>query len=186
MADMPASSEVVSVIRQEVSPGGEPHYEAWINEIVPVAETFPGHRGVTIIRPSEGSRTYTVVLRFDALEHLQAWLSSAERQRLLEAIEPHLARTAVPEIRTGMEFLLTPPTLARPAPRPFRQFLLVLSVIYPLTLVVPPLLQPVYARVPFLDFRATQALVAAVVIVGAMTYVIMPRYTRIVAGWLYR
>jgi antibiotic biosynthesis monooxygenase (ABM) superfamily enzyme len=28
--------------------------------------------------------------------------------------------------------------------------------------------------------------VAAAIIVALMTYVIMPRYTRLIAGWLYR
>ena len=75
---------------------------------------------------------------------------------------------------------MTPPNVAQQTVHPYKQFLLVLSVIYPLSLVVPGLLQslplPAEAR----------GLLAATVIVGLMTYVIMPRYTRLVSAWLYR
>jgi len=179
---MGATSEVVSVIRHEVRPGSEARYEAWIDEVVPVAKVFPGHEGVTVVRPPDGSRTYTTVVRFDALEHLQAWLQSPTRQRLLDAIEPHLSHADVPEIRTGFEFWLTPPDHARRVPRPWKQFALVLSAIFPLSLAVPRLLAPVTAPLP----GAFGGLVVAAVIVALLTWVIMPRYTRLVASWLYR
>ena len=177
---MSAPSEVVSVIRHQVRPGSEQRYEAWIDEVVPMAKTFTGHQGVTVVRPSAGSRTYTTVVRFDRLEHLQAWLHSPSRAGLLDAIEPHLSRADLPEIRTGLEFWVTPPDVAQRTVRPYKQFLLVLSVIYPLSLVVPGLLQslPLAAE--------ARGLLAAAVIVALMTYVIMPRYTRMVSAWLYR
>jgi antibiotic biosynthesis monooxygenase (ABM) superfamily enzyme len=179
---MGVASEVVSVIRHEVRPGSEARYESWIDEVVPVAKAFPGHEGVTVVRPPDGSRTYTTVVRFDALEHLQAWLHSPARQQLLDAIEPHLSRADVPEIRTGLEFWLTPPDRARRAPRPWKQFLLVLSVIFPLSLAVPQALAPLTVRLP----DALAGLAVAAVIVGLLTWGIMPRYTRLVARWLYR
>ena len=64
-------SEVVSVIRHDVKPGHEADYEAWVAEVLPIAESFPGHRGVAIIRPPEGSRLYTIVLHFETLEQLR-------------------------------------------------------------------------------------------------------------------
>jgi len=60
--------------------GAEAQYEAWLKSITSAAQRFPGHRGVNIIRPPEGSGRYTIVLRFDTLEHLQAWLGSETRR----------------------------------------------------------------------------------------------------------
>jgi antibiotic biosynthesis monooxygenase (ABM) superfamily enzyme len=171
---MGTSSEVVSVIRHEVRPGSEARYERWIDDVVPVAKAFPGHEGVTVVRPPDGSRTYTTVVRFDALAHLEGWLGSPARQRLLDEIEPHLSHADVPEIRTGLEFWLTPPDRARRAPRPWKQFLLVLAV--------PWALAPLTAAWP----GALRGLAVAAVIVGLLTWGIMPRYTRLVASWLYR
>jgi uncharacterized protein len=81
---------VTSVIRHTVKAGSESRYEAWLKEVTPMAQTFPGHRGVNFIRPPKGSRSYTTVLHFDTIEHLEGWLSSDARKRLLADIEPYL------------------------------------------------------------------------------------------------
>jgi heme-degrading monooxygenase HmoA len=52
-----------------VKAGSESRYEAWLKEVTPIAQTFPGHRGVNFIRPPKGSRSYTTVLHFDTIEH---------------------------------------------------------------------------------------------------------------------
>jgi antibiotic biosynthesis monooxygenase (ABM) superfamily enzyme len=68
-------SVVVSVSRHTVLPGKDQEYEAWLREIVPVAGKAEGQREMRVIRPHTGSRTYTIVLHFDALEHLEKWLT---------------------------------------------------------------------------------------------------------------
>jgi antibiotic biosynthesis monooxygenase (ABM) superfamily enzyme len=181
---MSAPSEVVSVIRHEVRPGSEAAYEAWTRDIVPIAQTFAGHQGVAVIRPPAGTRVYTVVLHFDTVDHLRAWLDSDTRASLLTRITPHLAHPGEVEIRPGLDFWLPAP--GQPRARPAKQFLLALSVIYPLTLLLPPALRPLFAMAPAIDYTAVRTFAIAVVIVWLMTYVIMPRYTRLVAGWLYR
>jgi len=180
---MTAPSEVVSVIRHEVRPGGEAAYEAWTREVVPIAQTFPGHQGVAVIRPGDANREYTVVLHFDTVEHLRNWLESDTRRTLLERIEPVLAMPGEVEIRPGLDFWLSAPGQRRA--RPARQFLIALSVIFPLSLVVPMLLRPVFAAVPLVDTLVVRAFAASVLIVWLMTYVVMPRYTKRVARWLY-
>jgi uncharacterized protein len=176
---MAAGSEVVSVIRHHVKPGGEPEYERWSKDVLPIAQAFPGHQGVTIIRPPAGSRIYTVVLHFDTIEHLRGWLESPTRQQLLARIEPHLSSGIEVEIRPGLEVWMPPPGQA-PA-RPYKQFLLVWSVIYPLQLVTALLMGLVLTEPLWL-----RALLGTGLVVAVMTWIIMPRYTRLVAGWLYR
>jgi uncharacterized protein len=176
---MSGRSEVVSVIRHHVRPGSEAAYERWSKEVLPIAQGFPGHQGVTIIRPPAGSRVYTVVLHFDRLEHLRGWLESDTRRDLLARIEPHLSGNVEIEIRPGLEVWMPPPGQA-PA-RPYKQFLLVWAVIYPLQLVVPQVIvRVVDAPLPL------RAVIGSGVIVALMTWLIMPRLTRAVSGWLYR
>ena len=79
-----------------------------------------------------------------------------------------------------------PATGAQRRARPYKQFLITLSVIYPLTLLVPWLLDPLLAGVPVASQRFVEHLIVAALVVGLMTYFIMPRYVRLVAGWLYR
>jgi antibiotic biosynthesis monooxygenase (ABM) superfamily enzyme len=100
--------EVVSVIRHTVASGKELAYETWLREIVPIAVTASGHRGVNIIRPQAASRTYTTVLRFDGIEHLEQWLASEVRQRLIEKVQQlledgdHIRRVLRRPLRTRL------------------------------------------------------------------------------------
>lgn len=176
-------SEVVSVIRHEVRPDSDAAYEAWIREVVPIAQTFPGHQGVVVIRPGDGSRTYTAVLHFDTREHLGDWLESDARRQLLARIEPALLHPGEVEIKPGLDFWIPSPGLRRA--RPARQFLVALSVIFPLSIIVPLALRPLFALAPAIDVVLVRAFASAAVIVWLMTYVIMPRYTRLVGRWLF-
>jgi antibiotic biosynthesis monooxygenase (ABM) superfamily enzyme len=177
---------VTSVIHHQVNAGEQEQYEAWLREITPAAQRFPGHLGVNILRPPEGIGSYTIVLRFDTLEHLRGWLTSETRQRLIAQVEPLLVHGERVEIKTGLEFWFTPPTPAQKYPPPYKQFLLTLSAIFPLTLIVPWALQPLFQVAPVIGLPGVSNLIIAAVVVGLMTYVIMPHYTRLVAGWLYR
>lgn len=181
---MSPPSEVVSVIRHTVRPGHEDAYEAWTRDVLPIAQTFDGHHGVAIVRPPDGARTYTIVLHFDTLEHLRSWLESDVRQLLLARVQPHLLHADDVEIRPGLDFWLSVPGHRRAIPR--RQFLLALSVIFPLSLLVPLALDPILAWLPGGSVAVVRALAVSAAIVGLMTYAIMPRYTRAVANWLYK
>jgi antibiotic biosynthesis monooxygenase (ABM) superfamily enzyme len=126
------------------------------------------------------------VARFDTLEHLQGWLASETRQRLIAQIEPLLVHGDRVDIQMGLEFWFTPPTPGQKHPPPYKQFLLTLSVIFPLTILVPWALQPLFQVLPLIGLPVVSHFTSDAVIVGLMTSVIVPHYTRWVADWLYR
>jgi antibiotic biosynthesis monooxygenase (ABM) superfamily enzyme len=183
---LPRAGVVTAVIQHQIAPGAHDRYEAWLREITPTAQRFPGHQGINIIRPTEGTDCYTLVLRFDTLEHLQEWLASDTRRQLVAEVEPLLVHGDQVDIKTGLEFWFTPPTPAQRHPPPYKQFLLTLSAIFPLTVVVPWMVRPLFQAMPVLGQPVVSNVIISAVIVGLMTYVIMPRYTRLVVGWLYR
>jgi antibiotic biosynthesis monooxygenase (ABM) superfamily enzyme len=80
---------VISVIHHRVKAATEVPYEAWLREINLAAQRIPARLGVDILRQPQGAGLYTIVLRFDTLEHLQVqgWLASATRQRLIAQAE---------------------------------------------------------------------------------------------------
>jgi uncharacterized protein len=180
---MSARSEVVSVIRHDVRPGHEAQYETWTKQVLPIAQAFAGHQGVAIIRPPSGSPTYTIVLHFDTLPNLKGWLDSDVRKGLLEKVEPHLSEPGRVEITPGLEFWLSPPGVTHA--RPYKQFLLVLAVIYPLSLLMNAFLIPLLGSSTGIATLAVRNFINAVIVIALMTWVIMPRLTRRVAGWLY-
>jgi antibiotic biosynthesis monooxygenase (ABM) superfamily enzyme len=179
-------SVMVSVIRHTVIPGRDQEYEAWLREMVPIAGSAEGHRGVNVIEPHTGSLTYTIVFHFDALEHLEQWLASEVWKRLILKVQHLIQDGDQVEIKTGLEFWFTPPGSEQKRAKPYKQFLIALSVIFPLTMLVPWLLTPLFRAVPILGTPAITHFLLTAVIVALMTWVIMPRYTRLMAAWLYR
>ncbi len=182
---MHLEDSVTSVIQQRPKPAGVAEYEAWLKEIIPEAQRFQGHRGVNVIRPTDASGTYTIVLHFDTSNHLSAWLNSETRARLIAKVVPLLISRERVEIKTGLEYWFTPPP-GHPQAKRYKQFLLMFSAIYPLTILVSLALQPLIWYVPLLGQLVARNFVFAGIIVALMTYVIMPRYTRLVANWLFR
>ena len=175
---------VTTVIHQRPKPDAVARYEDWLKEIVPVAQQFAGHRGVNVIRPQAGSDAYTIVLHFDGSAKLQKWLSSDVRKRLIEKIQPFMRTTEDIEIKTGLEFWFTPLAGGKHA-KAYKQFLVTLSAIFPLTVIIPWLLQPVFTWLPVLALPIVSQFVVGVIIVGLMTWAIMPYYTRLISRWLY-
>ncbi len=176
---------VTTVIRQRPRHHETARYEAWLKEIIPVAQGFTGHRGVNVIRPHAAGEPYAIILHFDAVANLRRWLDSDIRVRLVDRIRPFLDSEEDIDIKTGLEFWFTPQPAARLV-KPYKQFAATLSVIFPLTMVIPPLLQPAFDWLPLLGLPGVRHFIVAAIIVGLMVYVIMPRYTRILSKWLFR
>ena len=182
--DLKLDTPVTTVIRQPPRPDAVDRYENWLKEIIPVAQQFAGHRSVNVIRPHGASGEYTIVLHFDTIANLRKWLNSDVRARLIDQIRPSLSTEENIDIKTGLEFWFTPPPGGKPA-RPYKQFFVTLSAIFPLTILVPWLLQPAFAALPPLALPGVRHFVIAAAIVAIMIYGVMPRYTRLVSGWLY-
>jgi antibiotic biosynthesis monooxygenase (ABM) superfamily enzyme len=180
------SDSVTSVIQHRVKAGQEEGYKNWIREVSPAGRGFPGYLGANFFRPPAGTGLHTVVLRFDTLENLQGWLTSESRRQLVAMLEPLLDDHETIEIETGLEFWFSPLAPAQRRPPAHKQFLLTLSAIFPLTVIVPWALLPLFQILPFTGLPIVRSFFVSAGIVGLMTYVIMPRYIRLVSPWLYR
>lgn len=132
------SEAATFVIRHCVVAKHRDRYEQWLKDIGEVGKGFKGHLGVQVIRPPKGSCkcAYITTVRFDSEEHLLDWANSETRAEHLERIEDILLDGDNVEIHSGIAFWFTPQESHAQA-RPWKQFLVVLSAIYPLTIVVP-------------------------------------------------
>ena len=105
------------VVKRRIRPGREAEFEQTMRSFVQFALAFPGHRGISVLRPAAGSRDYIVVdkfsdesarVNFKATSQYQDWMG-----RLGELTEgdPRI------EELTGLEGWFTlpeDPGLARP------------------------------------------------------------------------
>lgn len=186
-----ASAESVSlVVQHRVRAGAQAAYESWLAETMRVAAGFPGHQGVHVVRPVAGGVDYTIVVRFATCEEATRWHQSAERARLIEAVRPQLEVAEQVSVGAGIDYWFQPEpsTAGEPPMKPpaWKQWLITTSVIWPLTMVVPWAFGPVFKAIPALGMYGVAHGILAAVIVALVVWLIMPRYTQLVHGWLFR
>jgi antibiotic biosynthesis monooxygenase (ABM) superfamily enzyme len=174
---------VTTTVTRRVKPGHESFYESFLQGITAAAAQFAGHLGVEVFRPSSASTgEYRVVYRFDTDEHLRAWLDSDERAGWLERAEPHVVGPMRTQFLTGLETWFTLPDRPGTSPPPlYKMALLTWVTIFPLITLVAIVLEPLLER---LSLVPRLALTTAVT-VPIMTWLVMPRVTRLLRSWLY-
>ena len=109
---------VSAVISTRIKPGQEAAYRAWEQRIAAAQAQAPGFQGYRLEPPVPGVQDdWLAILRFDTDAHLQAWLESPERQKLLEEADPFTAEYHARIVRTGFDQWFP---VAAAAPRPRR------------------------------------------------------------------
>jgi antibiotic biosynthesis monooxygenase (ABM) superfamily enzyme len=175
---------VTMVVRHRVRRGHEQAYEAWLKHVVAVASQSAGHLGVDVIRGiSGGLSLFTCVLRFSCPEHLRTWLDSTQRRLLIEQAQPLLADGDQTEVSTLNDFWFVPADEER-QPARWKQACITFLVILPLSLLVPQLWQPLFARQPALGTYLMSNTLITLSIVLLVVYLFMPLATRVFANWL--
>ena len=191
--DAPDDGSVTWVITHEVRPDRRDDFEDWLAGISDEVGRFPGREGVTVLRPGGKSGTeYVVVVRFASYDDLRRWEESAERAEWLNRLDPLLAAASTYRKETGLETWFQLPGQRAVVPPPkWKMALLIILAIYPLLLIVLPLMGTVF-DIPYLSVPITigsefvvRTLVTAVILVTLMTWVAMPFLTKLFRGWLY-
>lgn len=181
--DAPPVQPVTVTVRRRVKPGREAEYEAWLARLTAgVQDRFPGYLGAEFHRPANPGDAYRSVFRFDSLDRLEAFERSDDRARMLEEAAPLFAADAAWERMTGLEFWFDPPPGTRlPQPSPHRMALVLVGVVFVLVLGLSVAIGPLIAGWPL----ALRVLVMVTIQVVLMTYVVMPRLTPRIAGFIY-
>lgn len=170
---------VTVVVRRRVRPGHEAAYEDWLRHLVSGARGLPGFSGSELRR--EGAE-YTSVFRYDSHEHLRAFEASELRRRALEEVAPHVEGDAIWQELTGLELWFSAPAgTVVPQPDRFRMALVMIVVVYGLVLSIGSVVGAVLGGAP----TPVRLLLTITLEVFLMTYVIMPRLTRLLARWIY-
>lgn len=186
MADQRTNSDQATalIVEHKVKKENVDAYEKWTEEILGAVSRSPGYLGREIFPPNSGDKPYTIIVRFESERDVQTWLNSTERQRFVEKARDILEEGDKTQIKAGIDVWFTPDD-APAKPPAHKQFLLTLAGIYPLTLIVPELLSPLFEAVPILENQFISKLIVAVIIVGVMTYLFMPYATHWLHDWLF-
>lgn len=177
--DPPVTVDVI----QRVRAGKEPEFEALLKQIIHAASTFEGYLGASVFRPNtQDNREYRIIFKFARLDHLKHWEQSSIRQRFLAQAKTLTIDPGEFSIITGLETWFTLSAKPGMQPPPRYKMVLVSGVaifsinqilaLLPLSWLEP---LPTVLRLLILVFLTTTL----------MTYVVMPRLTKLLAGWLY-
>lgn len=178
--------QVSFIIQHNVNPGKHLDYERWLQKIIGEAAKFKGHMGAHVARPAEGHDTYEIAVRFASREDAEHWVHSETRRDLMREAASLITEPEKLNIKSGIDYWFTSVTEGNTPPPRWKQWLTTVSVIWPLTMLVPWALRPVFKAVPFLTTFGVQQLLVAMAVVGLVVWVVMPPYTRAISKWLSR
>lgn len=174
---------VTVTLSRRVKPGREADYEAWISGVIDTARNFPGHQGVNVLRPRSANGEYVLIYRYDSYDHCQAWENSAERAAWLAKLDDMVVGDPSVKRVTGLETWFDLPELpvAAHAP-PYKMAIVLIVVVFVIVLALNLALGPFIGSWPL----PLRILTIAVIQVLLMTYLVMPKVTRLLRKWLFK
>jgi antibiotic biosynthesis monooxygenase (ABM) superfamily enzyme len=172
-----------AVVSRRVKPGREQKFEEWVSGILAAVNKFPGYLGAEVLRPSDPDENeYMIIVQFDHASNLHAWETSEERQGWLRKSRPLLQEEERFNVLTGLETWFTLPSRPGQPPLPrYKMAIVTWLGVFPIIAV----LYSLFGHWMFLLPPLVRALVFSAVMITLMTYVIMPRMTRLFSFWLY-
>lgn len=174
---------VTVVVSRRVRKGSEAEFEAQSTAMSNTAAGFPGHLGSTMFRPaSPDDPEYRIVFKFATAEDLERWQESPQRLAHLDAFEGLLSEPSKTEVISGMVTWFTLPAHnpVKPPPK-YKMTLVSWMALYPSVTLIFFLFGELLAPVPL----PLRTLLITGVLMVLMSYVLMPRFTRWFAFWLY-
>ncbi|MDX2422871.1 MAG: antibiotic biosynthesis monooxygenase [Amphritea sp.] len=170
-------------ISRKVIPGKEADFERWVSAVVEEASVYPGHQGSNVLRPSASTgNCYVLIYRFDNYQNCQNWEESEVRRKWLKKLEPIIEGEPEVQRGTGLEFWFDLPELPVSKPSPHKMTCVLLVVVYALVMAINVLLGPFLNS---LDLWL-RSVVIVLLQVLLLTYIVMPRVTRLLQSWLFR
>ena len=179
---MSHDESVTVVVTRKVKRGRESEYEDWLRRLLEEAKSMKGYLGATIQKPAPGSTEYTSIFRFDTVDNLRKFEESELRSKYLREVVDYVEADATWKKITGLEFWFSPPKgTVIPLPSRFRMSLVTIAIVFGLVLSIGQLVGMVAMEVP----SYVRLFVTISIEIFLMTYVLMPRITKLLAKWIY-
>jgi antibiotic biosynthesis monooxygenase (ABM) superfamily enzyme len=170
--------------RRRVKPGREGAYKAWVASFQEASTRVKGFLGASTMGQGAEENVYISVVHFETFDDLRAWEESELRRDWLARLPPDTVDGDA-EVRRldGLEFWFTAPGVPTPvAPSPHKMALILVVIVFLLVSALTPIVRALLADAP----QVARTFVMVGLQVGLMTYVIMPRVTRLLARWLFQ
>jgi antibiotic biosynthesis monooxygenase (ABM) superfamily enzyme len=174
---------VTVVVTRRVKKGCDRAFEALLRDVLARIDKYDGYLGHNVIRTElDEASQFQLIFKFDHESNLKRWEDSDERRAWLDEISGLLVEPSAYRVLCGLEtwFTLEADKPMMPPPRN-RMAAVTWLAVFPLATGVQYLLAPLLSDAPVV----IRALILTVILVPAMTYVVMPRMTRLFRRFLF-
>jgi antibiotic biosynthesis monooxygenase (ABM) superfamily enzyme len=178
----PSRPEPVKIVfERRVRPGADAAFKAWSERFIRTVSQFGGHEGSSVLLMPHGESQF-VLVRFASAQDLERWQRSNEFAALTREADALGPAGEYSEVKTGMETWFTLPDKPTPARAPpqWKMALMTWVALFPMVVALGYVLGPLL-RLPV----PLQQVFGTVIPVVMLTWVIMPRFTRLLYRWLY-
>ncbi len=179
-AEPPRDQPITVTVARTVLPDNRQAFEDWAHGIQSRMSDYPGHLGSTMLSPGSGEDEYHIVYRFADAETLHNWEDSEERAQWLAKLEEMVESERFAHV-TGLETWFSLPDRPDQQPPRWKMVAVTSTVIFALQLPIQAFLLSTLLHWPLV----VRAGIMSVAMTALMTYLIMPRVTRLLRRWLY-
>lgn len=174
------SGTASSVFAYCIRPDREADFQEWRRRILEEVRKWKGFLGTESFDTLDSTHPeFVVVVRFDNRAHLDAWLASQVRRDFMREVRKYVDHYTLRRIGSGFEGWFDTSENKNP-PASWRQALVILSALFPVIMIMRQLLLPAFAVLPM----PAAFLLLLALDMALLTYVVMPRYTRLMNFWL--
>ncbi|WP_327276996.1 antibiotic biosynthesis monooxygenase [Streptomyces sp. NBC_01224] len=180
----PTEDVVTAVVSHDVRPGREREFIHWQDKILKEQERHPGFMGSELFKPVKGVQDrWVVAFRFDTREHLEGWLNSEAREKLLTEGRDYFGSYDVRKIGSafGAWFRFGEGT-GEGVPSNWKQAMSVVLALYPTVMILNLTVGDWLSRHKVPGYLAL--FISNVLSVSVLTWLLMPLVTRALAFWL--
>jgi uncharacterized protein len=176
---------VTVLVTRSPRKSNQKEFEQALSDTIDAALKFPGHLGVTVLKPQRGeSNDYQIIVKFASETDYQRWCCSNEAAHWFEILNRLEDKPPNLEIMSGIEtwFAVNGSTSRPMIPPPrYKMAIVTWIAIFVLIVIINLLFGSFLASLPML----LRSFLLTVGLVGLMTYVVMPQMIRLFSGWLY-
>ncbi|MFF2809225.1 antibiotic biosynthesis monooxygenase [Streptomyces sp. NPDC058000] len=180
----PVHDSVTAVIAHEVRPDQEQDFVRWQDKVLAAQRAFPGFMGSELFRPVKDVQgKWVAVFRFDNRQHLDAWLESPAREKLLDEGRAFFVSYDVRKVGSAFGSWFRFDTSSEEgAPPNWKQAMSVLLALYPTVKVLDLTVGSYFDALGMPGYLSL--FLSNVLSVSILTWLLLPLLNRLLAFWL--
>lgn len=172
----------ITIITHAIKPGQNKYFELWLHGIIKEAIKFKGYQGINIISPFDEKNEYTLTIRFDEKRNRLKWESSNIRKQWILKLNTMIIKEGTVHYESGVDFWFSSPlTQSITAPK-WKMALITWSTVFILICTLTLIINNIVPHIHLL----LRLFLMTIIMTLSLTYIIMPRLTKLFNAWLFK